>query len=105
ESSKLLRANGAVTMTTFVAVLAGGALAGPLLDALAGQLWLSGAACIALALLGIYSATRIQKLHATMPSLQVLRGDGWNPLTWGRTLFSGLFSTIGVLSRKDGLLT
>ena len=76
----LLRANGLVAMTTFLAVLLGGALPGPLMDALGGSLWLAGLPCIALAVFGFFAAFRIAPLPAQRPSLTLspnpLRGLG-----------------------------
>ncbi len=99
----LIRANGAVTMTTFIAVLAGGALAGPLLDRIGDRLWLSGVACIGLAVLGTFTASRIQPLSATRPNHVV--ATSISPLTWPAALFSGLASTIRRLSRRQGLMS
>jgi acyl-[acyl-carrier-protein]-phospholipid O-acyltransferase/long-chain-fatty-acid--[acyl-carrier-protein] ligase len=90
----LVRANGITTMTTFVSVLLAGALAGPLLDALDGQLWVTGLGCLAIAGLGLWTALRIRDLPAQNPRLVV----PWNP-------FGSMWSTVKSLRAREGLLT
>src|SRR5205807_1950818 len=48
----LSRANGLLEMSTFVAIVAGTAIGSYLLDAWRGQLWLVGAAVLAIAIIG-----------------------------------------------------
>jgi len=50
--SKLVRANGTIAMTTFMGVLFGQALAGPLLDNFGDTLWIVGLVCVAFAIVG-----------------------------------------------------
>jgi Major Facilitator Superfamily len=93
-SDDLVRANGITTMTTFISVLLAGALAGPLLDAFNGQLWVTGLGCLAIAVLGLWTARKIRDLPAQMPALPIPR----NP-------FGSMWSTAKSLSQREGLLT
>ena len=45
---RLLWANGIISMTTFLAILGGETLAGPILDHLIDALWIPGIVCVAL---------------------------------------------------------
>lgn len=89
----LLQANGTIAMTTFMAVLVGQALAGPLLDEFSDRMWVSGAVCVLLAVLGTVLAVVMGPLPRQKPDLKL----GYNP-------FAGLMSTILVLRRHQGLL-
>jgi MFS family permease len=101
---QLIGANGVVTMTTFIAVLMGSALAGPLLDGLGDQLWLCGVVCTALALLGTFSASRISLLPASSPDLRILPQRLWDPLEWWKTFYAGQIHTIRRLTAQQGLM-
>jgi len=89
----LLRGNGNIAMTTFMAVLLGQALAGPMLDKFSGQLWVSGAVCVSLAVLGTGLATLMGSLPSLRPQLRL----SYNP-------FAGLLTTMLALGRRRGLL-
>lgn len=89
-SDRLLDANGIVTMTTFLAILLGQALAGPLLDGYGDALWVTGAWCAAFALVGIVLALRIRPLEAVAPATKV----HLNP-------FGGVWKSIKTLGADD----
>ena len=74
---ELTGGNGMVEMGTFVAILLG-QLAGGLLIALpgVGAQWVAGA-CLALALLGRFTAQQVPATPATDPGLRI----NWNPIT------------------------
>jgi acyl-[acyl-carrier-protein]-phospholipid O-acyltransferase/long-chain-fatty-acid--[acyl-carrier-protein] ligase len=88
----IIRANGAATMTTFIAVLIGGALGGVLLDEFSDRLWVTGAVCVLFALLGTVTVSQIRRVEAKDPSLRL----SLNP-------FGNMFKTIGMLRRLDGI--
>jgi acyl-[acyl-carrier-protein]-phospholipid O-acyltransferase/long-chain-fatty-acid--[acyl-carrier-protein] ligase len=90
---QLIRANGYVTMTTFVAVLIGGGLAGPILDTLGDQMWALGAICTGLAVVGTMTAKRIPALAPTDPKRTIHK----NP-------FRDLYDTAKDVSAKPGVL-
>lgn len=77
----LVRANGNIAMTTFLAALGGQALAGPLMDAFGPaaptpRLWMPGIVSIGLAVVGTLFALRMRPLPATRPDLKLSK----NPL-------------------------
>lgn len=90
EPRQLLSANGLITMTTFLAILTGQALAGPLLDGFGDQLWITGAVCTLFAAVGIGFATRIRPLEAVAPATPI----HLNP-------FSGILASIRELRADD----
>lgn len=73
--SGLMSANGLISMTTFLAILLGTALAGPLLDNFPDQLWVTGAIGTLIAVAGCLAALVIVPLVAQKPEQRV----GWNP--------------------------
>lgn len=80
DAHELTGGNGLVEMGTFVAILLGN-VAGGLLIALPGRgAQLAAAACVALALLGRWSAQRLPPSPASDPGLRM----NWNPVseTW-----------------------
>ncbi|MCP4601155.1 MAG: MFS transporter [Proteobacteria bacterium] len=89
----LLNANGTIAMTTFLSVLLGQALAGPLMDYFGTRLWIPGAACVTFAIIGTVFARGMKPLKAQRPELAVKP----NP-------FGSLFATIGQLRRQRGLM-
>lgn len=63
-------ANGLVLMTTFLALILGSALAGPLLEALgADRLWISGVVGVGIAVLGTGTALFIRRVPPAHPGL------------------------------------
>jgi MFS family permease len=92
STRRLLNANGVIAMTTFLAILLGQALAGPLIDLLGNRLWISGTVCIGLAVVGTLFAYRMAPLSPTKPELKI----GPNP-------FGSLLQTIRYLKQRDGL--
>ena len=93
SANGLMRANGVISMTTFMAILVGQALAGPLLDQFADRMWISGLVCVVLALLGAGLAAMMGKLPRQKPDLKLTI----NPL-------GSLFVTMGILRRSQGLM-
>ncbi|MEZ4270403.1 MAG: MFS transporter [Myxococcota bacterium] len=94
EPQQLLQANGTIAMTTFLAVLLGQAIAGPLMDRFGQQLWQPGAFCVAFAVVGTFISVGIHHLPPQKPNLSILL----NP-------FGRLWNTVGMLRDTDGLLT
>jgi MFS family permease len=92
DRAQLLRANGIIAMTTFLSILLGQALAGPLLDFFPDQLWVTGTFCTVFAALGFLSALRIERVPATRPDLR-LRAQP----------FGDLFQTMSALRRQGHL--
>ena len=78
----LMKANGVIAMTTFMGVLLGQALAGPLLDKFIDQLWITGAACVAFSVIGLIFSLRMGELERQKPDLPI------TPNPFGR-LFEG----------------
>ncbi len=89
---RLLHANGIIAMTTFLSVLLGQALAGPLIDFLGDHLWTCGTVCTGLAVVGTLFAWQMAPLSPKKPELKI----GLNP-------FGSLFQTIHYLKQRDGL--
>ncbi len=94
EPKDLIRANGLVSMTTFLAVLVGQAVAGPVLDSVGDRMWILGLVCVALALVGTWTATNIPRLPATRPDRPVNK----NP-------FGDLLTTLRELRAKPGAVS
>lgn len=94
---KLVPANGMITMTTFLALLTGQALAGPIMDhfgpkAESPALWVPGVFCVGFAVIGTLIATRIEPLTPQKPAQRISR----NP-------FGDVFKTIKTLRASKGL--
>jgi MFS family permease len=89
---RLLSANAIVAMTTFLAVLLGGALPGPLMDRLTGSVWLVGVPCVLFAVIGLGFALRIAPLPPQRPTLRLRL----NP-------FAGLGETLRSLTERPAL--
>lgn len=100
--ARLLHANGIVAMTTFLSILLGTAVAGPLLDGFGGigdspvarQLWVPGALGAGLAVIGWLCARRMAPLPPTRPQLRLPRQP-----------FGNLFATMRLMARERHLLT
>ncbi|MFH0945388.1 MAG: MFS transporter, partial [Planctomycetota bacterium] len=90
DREQLMAANGIISMTTFFAILTGTAVAGPIMDQVPDKLWIGGAACLLIALVGTWTATSVTRTPVTRPDLKI----GLNP-------FSGLPASIREM-RKDG---
>lgn len=94
---RLVPANGLITMTTFLAVLLGQALAGPIMDAFGPKaaepaLWVPGACCVGFAIIGTVIATRIEPLQPQKPTQRISRSP-----------FGDIFKTIKTLRSAHGL--
>lgn len=80
QPNQLARANGIVLMTTFIAIIFGTALAGPLKDMVntdgmdrlvaARQLWVASLICIGIAVVGTLVSLLIQPVRAAEPHLK-----------------------------------
>ena len=62
-------ANGLVLMTTFLAIIFGSGLAGPLMDSLRGRLWISGLIGVGIAVLGTGTALFIRRVRPAQAGL------------------------------------
>jgi len=89
---QLISANGTIAMTTFMAILMGQALAGPLMDRFGEMLWLPALFCVGFAILGTGIAQIMRPMKALRPELPI----GLNP-------FGSLWSTTQDLRRREGL--
>ena len=95
----LPRANGWIQMTTFLAIIFGTASAGILKDHLGDALWVAGAVCILIAVVGTLTALLVRPLPAAQPGLAfepsalVVRKDTWQMLRGDRPLFSALMAS------------
>lgn len=79
--SSLPRANGIVLMTTFIAIIIGTAVAGPLKDAVvdpdlprfeaARSLWVASLVCVGIAVLGTASSLLVRPVPVAEPKLQL----------------------------------
>ena len=69
--SRLLSANGVISMTTFLAILFGQAAAGPLLDNFGQQLWVTGAWCVGFAIIGTLVSLLIRRLPPQRPTMPI----------------------------------
>ncbi|WP_164103474.1 MFS transporter [Candidatus Laterigemmans baculatus] len=79
--SALPRANGIVLMTTFIAIIIGTAVAGPLKDSVvdpdlprleaAASLWIASLVCVGIAILGTFSSLLVRRVPVAEPELQL----------------------------------
>jgi acyl-[acyl-carrier-protein]-phospholipid O-acyltransferase/long-chain-fatty-acid--[acyl-carrier-protein] ligase len=69
----LSQANGIFLMTTFLAIIFGTALAGPVKDLLADRLYLGGLVCVAIAVVGTATSLLVRRLPAMSPDLKFTR--------------------------------
>ncbi|TWU16592.1 MFS transporter [Allorhodopirellula heiligendammensis] len=86
---QLGRANGLVLMTTFVAIIIGTAVAGPLKDAIvsptlppmqeAAGLWMGSLVCVGIAIIGTLTSLLIIRIPAADPKLQLKTENLWLP--------------------------
>jgi MFS family permease len=95
--NRLVAANSTIAMTTFLAALFGGALAGPLLDyfgpaAESPRMWLPGIFCVGFAVIGTVFARYMHRVPPLQPDLVLPRQP-----------FGNLPATIGRLRREKGL--
>jgi MFS family permease len=73
----LSRANGLILMTTFVAIILGGVVAGVLKEHFATRLWLASVVCMSLAVLGTISAFWVRPARPANPGMKF----EWSALT------------------------
>lgn len=95
---RLVPANGMITMTTFLAVLTGQALAGPIMDQFGPKgatpaLWMPGVVCVGFAVLGTVIASRIAPLAPQNPTQRISKSP-----------FGDIFKTMKALKGSKGLL-
>ncbi len=81
KTNLLVKANGVVQMTTFLAIILGMAFAGILKQSLGSDLWQAGAVCMLISILGIATVYQIKSRPANRPELRV----GINPMGNMRT--------------------
>lgn len=80
RESDLPRANGIFLMFTFVAIIAGVALAGIVKERLAAaNLWQASIICVAIAVLGTITSFGVWKVPAAMPNAKLRRQDLFIP--------------------------
>lgn len=89
----LLAANGVISMTTFLSIVLGQALAGPLLDRYPQQLWIAGVWCVAIAVVGTLTSLLIPKLVAQRPQMRVRKSP-----------FGSVFSSLRELRTNRAVL-
>ena len=79
----LPRANGVIQMLTFLAIIFGTALAGPLKDWLGDNIWIASLFCIGIAVVGTITALPIRRVPVAAPELKLgLRSFGISPEIW-----------------------
>ena len=69
RENDLPRTNGLVLMTTFLAIILGGVLAGLLMESFPGKLWIIGVVCVAIAVIGTITAAIIRRTPISQPGL------------------------------------
>ncbi len=89
KRQQLPRANGLVLMTTFIAIIIGTAVAGPLKDAVvaadvprfeaAQKLWIGSVVCILIAVIGTAASFLVWPTPPAAPNLQLKREYLWIP--------------------------
>lgn len=85
--------NGAVQMTTFLAIIFGTACAGIALDSIKGQLWMGSVIAVGIAVTGTLSSFVLPKTRVAVPDLQI----GWENLAIPKSIWS-------LIQRDRGLL-
>jgi len=99
RGSDLPRANGWIQMTTFLAIIFGTASAGVLKVYFATTLWIAGALCVLIAVIGTTTALLVRPLRAAEPGLAfqpsalIVRKDTWQMLRGDRPLFAALMAS------------
>lgn len=95
--------NGVIIMTTFLAIVLGTAMAGPLMDALGGEtpqdsmLWLASSACVLTALLGTVTALFVRNTPIASPGLKfrwatlAIDGPTWRLMRRDKTIRNVLY--------------
>ena len=78
----LSRANGVLEMSTFVAIVAGGAVATMVFEAWHDRLWLVGVTVVAIALVGFASSFGIPRVPAAAPATRI-RINPWSDIALG----------------------
>jgi MFS family permease len=69
----LPRANGFFLMTTFLAIIIGTALAGPMKFWFGDRLWMASLACVAIAVFGTLTTLPVRRVPAALPGLRFQR--------------------------------
>jgi len=75
----LLPANGAIQMTTFLAIIFGMAGAGIALDSLDNSLWMCSAIAVGIAVIGTFTALLIRKTPVAEPDLRLKLSNAFIP--------------------------
>lgn len=71
QPQDLPKVNGMVVMTTFLSIILGMGVAGVILDGFGEQLWVPGAICVAIAILGTGTALLIRRVPVANPQLKL----------------------------------
>src|SRR5690606_24512125 len=77
SQTELVGGNALVQMATFLAILIGTIAGGEMARLAAGQAWVIGLVCLAVALLGLVASRRIPSTPGPAPELRI----NWNPFT------------------------
>ncbi len=75
SGKRLLPVNGAIQMTTFLAIIFGTALAGIALDALDNSLWMCSIVAILIAVVGTFTSLLIRRTPVAKPGLKLEPGN------------------------------
>ena len=100
RSDKLLPVNGAVQMTTFLAIIFGTACAGFALDQIRDSMWIGSAIAIGISVVGTLAALLIPRTRIAKPGLKLKLENLAIPAEIGRLIFRerGLLMAILVVS-------
>jgi len=100
RGDKLLPVNGAVQMTTFLAIIFGTACAGFALDQIRDAMWIGSAIAICIAVVGTLAAVLIPKTRIAEPALKLKLENLFVPADIGRLILRerGLLMAILVAS-------
>ena len=79
SGKQLLPVNGAIQMTTFLAIILGTAVAGIALDSLGGSLWLCSIGAVGIAAVGTLTSILIRKTPVAQPGLSFEAGNLFVP--------------------------
>jgi acyl-[acyl-carrier-protein]-phospholipid O-acyltransferase/long-chain-fatty-acid--[acyl-carrier-protein] ligase len=93
RSRQLRPVNGAVQMTTFLAIIFGTACAGFALDTIGGRLWIGSAVAIGIAMLGTASSVFIPRTPVAEPGIRISWQNATVPM-----------SVVRMIGRTRGLL-
>ena len=87
RSDKLLPVNGAVQMTTFLAIIAGTVCAGMALDLIREFLWIGSAIAVGIAIAGTVTSCFVPRTRAAEPNLKIRLENSAIPADVARLVF------------------